>query len=226
MKYKALIITLLAGAVVAGGAYTVTTNLSHDVAESGTWRDGAAKATAGITPGPSASPAAAPSPATSPSRVPEGRNTFAGTTDGGQAGLAIAMNNGKAVAYICDGRAAESWMSGVAESGQINLRSAKGTGTLSGTVAGGIVVGTVTAGKKTWHFRIAVAKAPSGLYRSAASVRKRLDASWAIVPPNNQQFGVRWVNGVPEPAPVLDTTTSTATVDGTPFEVTPVPAPQ
>lgn len=219
MKYKALIITLLAGAVVAGGAYTVTTNLSHDEAGIGAWRDGAAKATTGIKPVQS------PSPTPSPSTVPEGRNTFAGTTDGGQAGLAIAMNNGKAVAYICDGRAAESWMNGVAESGQINLRSAKGTGTLSATFADGVAVGTVTAGKKTWHFRIKIATAPSGLYRSAAGVRKRLDASWAIVPPNNQQFGVRWVNGVPEPAPVLDTTTNTATVDGTPYEVSPVPVP-
>jgi serine/threonine-protein kinase len=220
MKYKALIITLLAGAVLAGGAYTVTTSLSHDVAETGAWRDGAAKATTGIKPVESASPL--PSPA----KAPEGRNTFAGTTDGGQAGLAIAMNNGKAVAYICDGRAAESWMTGPAESGKINLRSAKGTGTLTGAYANGVAAGTVTAGKKTWHFRIKLATAPSGLYRSAAGVRKRLDASWAIVPPNNQQFGVRWVDGVPEPAPVLDTATDTATVDGTAYAVTPVPAPQ
>jgi hypothetical protein len=222
MKYKSLIITLLAGAVLAGGAYTVTTSLSHDVAGTGAWRDGGANATAGIrqvTP-------ASPSPSPSPSKAPEGRHTFAGTTDGGQAGLALAMNNGKAVAYVCDGRAAESWMTGVAESGQITLRSAKGTGTLTGTYAAGVAVGTVTAGKKTWHFRIVLAKPPSGLYRSAAGVRKRLDASWAVVPPDNKQFGVQWVDGVPQPAPVLDTGTDTAAVDGTPLAVTPVQAPQ
>jgi hypothetical protein len=223
MNYKGLISALLlTGAVLAGGAYSVTTSLSHDGAGTGTWREGGTNATAGITQVPPASP----SPAPSPSKVPEGRNTFAGTTDGGEAGLALAMNNGKAVAYICDGRKAESWMTGVAESGQITLRSAKGTGTLSGTYANGVATGTVTAGTKTWRFRIVIAKPPSGLYRSAASVRKRLDASWAIVPPNNKQFGVRWVNGVPEPAPTLDTTTDTATVDGTAFAVTPVPAPQ
>jgi hypothetical protein len=222
MNYKALIVTLLAGAVVAGGAYAVTTSLSHDVADTGAWREGGANATAGITQVPSSSPSAAPSP----SKAPEGRNTFAGTTDGGEAGLAIAMNNGKAVAYICDGRKAESWMNGVAESGQITLRSAKGTGSLSGTYANGVATGTVTAGTKTWRFRIVIAKPPSGLYRSAAGVRKRLDASWAIVPPNNKQFGVRWVNGVPEAAPILDTTTNTATVDGAPYDVTPVQAPQ
>jgi hypothetical protein len=222
MKFKGLIITLLAGAVVAGGSYAVTTNLSHDVADAGAWREGGANATAGITQVPSASPSAAPSP----SKPPEGRNTFAGTTDGGEAGLAIAMNNGKAVAYICDGRKAESWMNGVAEAGQITLRSAKGTGTLSGTYANGVATGTVTAGTKTWRFRIVIAKPPSGLYRSAAGVRKRLDASWAIVPPNNKQFGVRWVNGVPEPAPILDTATNTATVDGAAFAVTAVQAPR
>src|SRR5690348_16446039 len=88
MKYKGLIITLLAGAVVAGGAYTVTTNLSHNVADTGAWRDGGAKATAGITQVASASPSAA----NTPSKEPEGRHTFAGTTDGGQAGLALAIN--------------------------------------------------------------------------------------------------------------------------------------
>jgi len=223
MNYKGLIAALLlTGALLAGGAYAVTTSLSHDGSGTGAWREGGANATAGITQVPSASPSAAPSP----SKPPEGRNTFAGTTDGGEAGLAIAMNNGKAVAYICDGRKAESWMNGVAESGQITLRSAKGTGSLSGTYANGVAAGTVTAGTKTWRFRIVIAKPPSGLYRSAASVRKRLDASWAIVPPNNKQFGVQWINGEPEPAPILDTATDTATVAGTPYEVTPVQAPQ
>jgi serine/threonine-protein kinase len=219
VNYKGLISALLlTGAVLAGGAYAVTTSLSHDGAGTGAWREGGANATARITQVPSASP--------SPSKPPEGRNTYAGTTDGGEAGLAIAMNNGKAVAYICDGRKAESWMSGVAESGQVTLRSAKGTGSLSGTYANGVATGTVTAGTKTWRFRIVIAKPPSGLYRSAASVRKRLDASWAIVPPNNKQFGVRWVNGEPEPAPMLDTTTDTATVDGASYDVTAVQAPQ
>jgi hypothetical protein len=223
MKYKGLLITLLAGAVVAGAAYTVTINVSHDVAETGAWRDGAANATAGIKP---AAPASSPAVSPSPSQPPEGPNTFAGATDGGQAGLAIAMNGGKAVAYVCDGRAAESWMTGAAEGGQISLRSAKGTGSLTGTYAGGVATGTVTAGKKTWRFRITVAKPPSGLYRSAAGVRKRLDASWAVVPPDNKQFGVRWVDGVPQPAPVLDTATNTASVDGTPLAVTAVQAPR
>jgi hypothetical protein len=231
MKYKGLIITLLAVAVMAGGAYVLNTSLSHDVAETGAWRDGGANATAGIKPaGTPSSPVVSPSPADSATAALEGRNTFAGATDGGQAGLAIAMNRGKAVAYVCDGRAAESWMSGIAEKGQITLRSAKGTGTLTGTYANGVAVGTVTAGKKSWHFRIMIAKPPAGLYRSAASVRKRLDASWAVVPPNNQQFGVRWVNGLAQPAPFLDTATDTAAdpavVDSTPLEVTQVQAPQ
>src|SRR5690348_10402290 len=166
MKYKGLIITLLAVAVISGGTYVLNTSLSHDGAETGAWRDGGTKATAGIKPAgapssPAVSPAASPSPAGSATAALEGRNTFAGATDGGEAGLAIAMNRGKAVAYVCDGRAAESWMSGIAEKGQITLRSAKGTGTLTGTYAGGVAVGTVTAGKKSWRFRIVIAKPPA-----------------------------------------------------------------
>jgi hypothetical protein len=219
MKHKGPIITLLAGLVVAGVLYGLNVNVSHDAAKTAAARNAAINATADIPP--SSSPSAAAPPSLAPSKAPEGKNTYAGATEGGQAGLAVAMNGGKAIAYVCDGKAAESWMSGTAEGGQLSLRSTKGTGTLTGTYANGVAVGTVTAGKKTWHFTIKVAKPPSGLYRSAANVENRLVASWAVVPDGEKtkQFGVRWVNGVPGPAPVLDTTTDTAMVDGTSVEV-------
>jgi hypothetical protein len=229
MKHKGPIITLLAGLVVAGVLYGLNVNVSHDAAKTAAARNAAANATTGITPSTSPSAAAPPSlaPSLAPSKPPEGKNTYAGATDGGQAGLALAMNGGKAIAYVCDGKAAESWMSGTAEGGKITLRSAKGTGTLTGTYANGVAVGTVTAGTKTWRFTIHIAKPPSGLYRSAAKVRNRLDASWAVIPSGDgvKQFGVRWINGVATPAPELDTTTNTAMVDGTPVQVDPTEVP-
>jgi hypothetical protein len=114
-------------------------------------------------------------------------------------------------------------MTGEMDNGKIQLRSAKGTSTLSGTYANGYAQGTVVAGKKTWHFKIKLATAPSGLYRSAAGVRNRLDASWAQV--GSKQYGVQRNGEVLSPAPPLDTTTNTATVDGTPVAVEPVDDP-
>jgi hypothetical protein len=223
MKHKGPIITLLAGVLVAGVLYVLNVNVSHDASRDAAARNAAANATA-VPPPTSAAAKPSPSAPPSPAKALEGKSTYAGETDGGDAGLAIASNGGKAVAYVCDGKAAEAWMTGEMDNGKIQLRSAKGTSTLSGTYANGYAQGTVVAGKKTWQFKIKLAKAPSGLYRSAAGARGRLDASWAVTP-SRKQFGVRRVGDALVPAPPLDTTAGTATVDGTPVAVEAVADP-
>jgi hypothetical protein len=233
MKLKAPIITLLVGLVLAAGLYVSDINVSRNVAGKKAAADIAAAAPTS-SPTPAASPTPAPAPsasagggsasagggaaAGSQNGVALAKATFAGAVDTGAAGLAIVQNNGKVLAYVCDGRKAEAWLSGTATDTGFTLTGAQGS--LTGTYADGKTTGTVTAAGKTWHFTLNMAKAPSGLYRSASGVRNKLNASWAVTP-DGKQWGVQIVDGVPGPAPIFDTTTDTVTVDGATYPVVP-----
>jgi serine/threonine-protein kinase len=223
MKLKAPLITLGAGLVVAGVLYGMNVSVTNEAA-----RDKAATAAA-----PAASPSQAPAPAATsaqPSTPPpgdgtgnaaqQGTITYAGAVDGGAASLGVVVKNGKAIAYVCDGRAAESWMDGDMANGEAQLNSAKATGNLTATYTAAQMKGTVKAGTKTWTFTIKAVAPPSGLYRSQASLRKKLDASW-IVLPDGKQVGVETRNGVLQPAPPFDVNSKTAVVDGTAVTIEP-----
>jgi hypothetical protein len=222
MQFKAPLITLGAGLVVAGVLYTLNVDLSNDVEKNNAAANQTATAAAPAAPA-STQPAADPPPSTAPaSSAPagdgsgnaaqQGTVTYAGSVDGGAASLAIVVNNGKAIAYVCDGKKVEAWLNGTMANGQIDL---KGTaGSLKGTYGGGQVKGNVTAGAKSWGFTVKTAAPPSGLYRSAASLRSKLDASWVVLP-DGKQVGVQKKNGEFSEAPPFDVNSKTATVDGT-----------
>lgn len=221
MKFKAPLVTLGAGLVVAGILYTLNVDLSNDVAKNKASAN--QTTTAAATAAPAATqPAADPPPsAAAPSSAAvgdgtgnagqQGTVTYAGSVDGGVASLAIVVNNGKAIAYVCDGKKVEAWLNGTMANGKIDLTGAKGN--LSGTYGGGQVKGNVTAGAKSWGFTVKTATAPSGLYRSAAALRSKLDASWVVLP-DGKQVGVQNKNGVASEAPPFDVNSKTATVDG------------
>ncbi|MGI5246103.1 hypothetical protein [Dactylosporangium sp. CA-139066] len=213
MKFKAPIITLGAGLAVAGVLYAMNVNLSNDVARTPT--------AASSSPGPAlSSPAfSSPAPVASSPAAQQGTITYAGAVDGGAASLGIVVNNGKAIAYVCDGNTAEAWLDGSMANGEAHLNSAKGS--LTGTYSNGQVKGTVTAGKKSWTFTIKAVAPPSGLYRSQAALRKKLDASW-IVLPDGRQIGVQTLtDGTQQAAPPFDLNAKTATVDGTTVAIEP-----
>ena len=232
MKLKGPIITLLAGLVLAAGLYGSDLRLSHRIAGKKAGADiAAAAAPSAVKTSTAAPPPSSAPPMPSPSASVNGgaaagaQNgvaridaTFAGAVDTGIAGLAIVQSNGKVLAYVCDGRKAEAWLSGTTTDTGFVLNSAQGS--LTATYADGKTTGTVTAGSKTWHFTLNMAKKPSGLYRSASGVRNKLDASWAVTP-DGKQWGVQIVNGVPGPAPNFDTTTDTVTVGGVTYQVVP-----
>lgn len=222
MKFKAPLITLGAGLVVAGVLYTLNVDLSNDVEKNKAAANQATTAAAPAAPA-STQPAADPPPSTAPaSSAPvgdgsgnaaqQGTVTYAGSVDGGAASLAIVVNNGKAIAYVCDGKKVEAWLNGTMANGQVDLTGPGGS--LKGTYGGGQVKGTVTAGVKSWGFTIKPATAPSGLYRSAAALRNKLDASWVVLP-DGRQVGVQKKNGETSEAPPFDVNSKTATVDGT-----------
>jgi serine/threonine-protein kinase len=220
MKFKAPLVTLGAGLVVAGVLYTLNVDLSNDVeknnaaANQTTTAAAPASSQPAVDPPPSAAPASsAPVGDGSGNAAQQGTVTYAGAVDGGAASLAIVINNGKAIAYVCDGKKVEAWLNGTAANGQIELTGAKGS--LKGTYGGGQVKGTVAAGVKSWGFTVKLAAKPSGLYRSAASLRDKLDASWVVLP-DGRQVGVKTdKNGATSEAPPFDMNSKTVTVDGT-----------
>ncbi|MGI8330719.1 hypothetical protein ACRYCC_12200 [Actinomadura scrupuli] len=166
-----------------------------------------------------AAPAAQPTTAApKPAATPPARANYAGyTSEGGGAAVAIAVRNNKAVAYVCDGKTIESWFSGPYNGGKLNLQGKNGA-TLTATVGDGRSFGTVELKGHTYPFTVRVATKPSGLYRATAPARKALEGGW-IVLPGNRQYGV--VDGAP--APVLDTTSKTATAaDGGRLVAVPV----
>ncbi|WP_238014107.1 hypothetical protein KZZ52_59025 [Dactylosporangium sp. AC04546] len=217
MKLKGPIITLGVGLVVAGVIYTLNVDLSNDVARNNTAASAAASVATSVASSPSPSPSA---PASSPAVVgdgsgpagQQGTQTYAGSVKSGVASLAIVVNKGKAIAYVCDGKSAEAWLEGTMANGQIDLKGPKGS--LKGTYGNGVASGSVTAGSKTWEFAIKPAAPPSGLYRSATTLRNRLDASWVVLP-DGTQVGVDSTGGTAKPAPAFNVNSKTVTVDGT-----------
>lgn len=221
MKFKAPLITLGAGLVVAGVLYTLNVDLSNDVEKNNAAANQATTAAAAPASSQPAAdpPGSAAAPASSAAvgdgggnAAQQGTVTYAGAVDGGAASLAIVVNNGKAIAYVCDGKKVEAWLNGTMANGQIELTGAKGS--LKGTYGSGQARGNVSAGIRSWGFTIRTATAPSGLYRSAASLRGKLDASWVVLP-DGRQVGVQTRNGETSEAPPFDVNSRTATVDGT-----------
>ncbi|NLT56070.1 MAG: hypothetical protein GXX79_16255 [Actinomycetales bacterium] len=153
--------------------------------------------------------------------MPAPPTTWAGRVDGGGATLAIATEDGVAVAYVCDGRRVEAWLRGTAVDGRLELTGPGGAG-LDGGYGDGVATGTVTARGREWTFELGAVRKPSGLYRATATVRNaRVTGGW-IVLPDGRQVGVLTEDGVPRPAPELDVTTGR--VDGSPVRATAVDA--
>ncbi|MGX6606822.1 serine/threonine-protein kinase [Micromonosporaceae bacterium Da 78-11] len=151
-------------------------------------------------------------------RVQAGRATYAAHLPDGAGTLYLALRDGAAVAYLCDGDRLEVWFRGVADAGQLALTSPSGA-TLTGAVDGGSATGSVRVRRQTVAFRIPAVHKPSGLYRAGGQVRgAQVKGGW-IVLADGTQTGVLTVGGVPAPAPSLDTVAGTADASVTATEV-------
>ena len=209
---KGPLLTLLVGVVVAGILLVLSSNAASK-------RDAANNAAAGGDQ-PAAATTAAPPTSAPPTTAANLKATFAGKVDGGAATIAIAVNKGKAIAYLCDGNVTEAWLSGTAKDGKLNLTGSNGS--LTGTYTNGRATGDVKANKKSWHFTAGVVKPPSGLYRSAANVRNAKVVGGWIVLADGSQVGITSVDGKPESAKPLNTDTLTSTLDGSTLTATTV----
>lgn len=221
MKRNGPLITLLAGLALAAVLVTVNVSLTAGGDEPDPAGLGAAPATsapaASAPPSPTVA-ASADAPATPAAKV---NATWAGTVDGGGATIAIAVTDGVAVAYLCDGKKTEVWLQGTAANGKLALTGKKGA-TLTGTFGGGKATGTVTANGRKWTFTVKAVAKPSGLYRATATVRAAKVVGGWIVLPDGSQVGVVTVDDVPQPAPAIDPATGAVTVDGAALTAAPV----
>jgi serine/threonine-protein kinase len=217
MKVKTPLITLGVGLALAAVLFAVNMSINRD--------DGGAVDTAAPASNTPTTEAVTETPTPTPTvgdgSGPAGAGqtiTYAGWVDGDAATLAIVVNNGMALAYVCDGASAEAWLEGPMANGLISLTGAGGS--LTGTYGNGQVTGEVTTGATGWHFTIPVVEPPSGPYRSAEELRTRLDASWVVLP-DGTQVGVERTGGTRRPAPPFDLTAGTVTVGGTTVPIEP-----
>lgn len=214
MKRKGPVITLAAGVVVASVLMVLNLNTTGGQ----DYDPAAAEPNAPAATTTAADPAATTQPAKPPATGPV---TYAGNVQGGAATLAIAIKDGTAVAYVCDGKKAEAWLQGTAAGGELSL-TGPGEAKLTGTYGNGKAAGQVWAAGKKWAFSLASVKPPSGLYRAAADVNgARVVGGW-IVLADGTQVGVVSVDGVEQPASPLNPATGASDVNGSPVTAAPV----
>jgi len=210
MKNRGPYFTLLTGLVLAAVLLTLSTTAVK-------------KSAAEPQAGPYAATSPSPSPAASPSAsTPTGpaQATYATHVNGRGATIAIAVHGATAVAYLCDGRRVEAWLTGAAVGGRLTMTGPTGA-TLTATY-GQVASGQVLAGGRTWNFTAPIVRAPSGLYRAASKVRAAVVVGGWIVLPDGTQVGIVTRDAVPAAAPRLDVASGRAVVDGTTVTARPV----
>lgn len=212
MKLSGPIVTI--AAVVALGAGLMAVNVAGTpVQETGV----TAAAAPAAAPAPPGAPPAAPPEAADPPAVAE--EVYAGRSTGKEVTVAIAVKDGKAVAYVCDGKRVEAWLEGTLTGDRLALTGPDGA-SLDGTVDEGSASGTVTARGKSWPYAAKAVQAPDGLYSGrsdVAGVANRI--GWIVV--DGTTTGLRRQGGEVLPAPPLDPANlGGVVVDGLPFPVT------
>lgn len=129
--------------------------------------------------------------------------------------MAIAIHDGKAETYICDGAELEMWLSGDAHDGQLDL-TGPDDARITGNYDEAEAVGNLTAGDSDVDFSLPwLTEADSGLYRAQETVDGGdLVIGW-IVRDDGSVIGTASLDGAVQAAPELDVDTRTTVFDGT-----------
>ena len=205
MTRKGPILTLVAGAILA--AVVLVLNINGYAAKQ---RAASNNATQPATTAPA--PAVTTTPPAPPPAV-EPPVTYAGNVGGGGASIAIAVKDGKAIAYLCDGATAEAWLQGTGANGQLKLTGGDGA-SLTATYANGTATGTVSATGREWTFSVGAVQPPSGLYRANATVANAQIVGGWIVLADGTQVGTTRKGTVIAKAPTLNTANNSTVIDG------------
>jgi hypothetical protein len=215
MKKYAPLATLVA--VVLLGAGLLVANMLSNPANQTTAAP-APSAAAVAAPGEPA--AAEPAPAEpAPVEPAVVEKAYTGRSAGNEVTVAIAVKNGKAVAYACDGKKIEAWLEGTLTGDSLSL-SGK-TSSITATLDDKASFGTVTVDGKEWPFSAKGVASPAGLYEGRGNVDGVAARVGWIVQEDGSVTGVETAGGSPKPAAPLDPTNLGATMsDGSPVTVT------
>ncbi|HKQ43572.1 MAG TPA: hypothetical protein VJT79_13860 [Pseudonocardia sp.] len=212
MRRFAPLLTLLAVAVLGGALLTL--NVVNSPANS----TGTPSAAAPSQPAVAAAPPATSAPPATAAVVEE--KAYAGRSAGNEVTVAIAVKDGRAVGYVCDGKKIEAWLEGTLSGSDLALKSKDGKSTIAATADDKQSFGTVAVSGKEWPFAAKAASSPAGLYEGRAQVRGVLNRIGWIQLQDGSQTGV-WNRGADKvAAPVLDPARPDAVVvDGVPVTV-------
>jgi serine/threonine-protein kinase len=221
MKRMGTVITLVLGLAAGAGLFAANNALTVAPKPAAARANDAAPAPATAAPSPTGQPPADRAVTPPPARAQAQQKvtvTWGGSVRGGAASIAIAVKDGVAIGYVCDGNRIEAWFQGTAVDERLALAGQDGK--ISGSFDDKRAKGTVVAGRTTYTFDIGAVRKPSGLYRATAEVRNaKVRGGWIVV--EGRQVGILQVDGVAQPAPALDLATGTVTVNGE--RITPTP---
>lgn len=208
MKRFAPLLTLLAVAVLGVALLTIS-SLSNPANQQ------AGQVEAAAPPAAEAPPA--PAPAVEAPAVAE--KAFAGRSDDRKLTVAIAVKEGRAVAYVCDGKKVEAWLEGTLQGEKLSLQGKDGA-TITGTANEQSSAGELAVGGKKWAYSAKGVAAPAGLYEGRADVRGVATRIGWVVEDDGNVTGISQAGGVTSPAPGLDPANpGGVTVDGVPVAV-------
>jgi hypothetical protein len=215
MKKYAPLATLVA--VVLLGAGLLVANMLSNPANQTTAAPAPSAAAAAAPGEPAAAEPAPVEPAPAEPAVVE--KAYTGRSAGNEVTVAIAVKNGKAVAYACDGKKIEAWLEGTLTGDSLSL-SGK-TSSITATLDDKASFGTVTVDGKEWPFSAKGVASPAGLYEGRGNVDGVAARVGWIVQEDGSVTGVENAGGSPKPAAALDPTNLGATMsDGSPVTVT------
>jgi hypothetical protein len=183
----------------------------------------AAPTESSAAPEESSAPASAPSP--EPTRTTPTKATYTARVGGGGGSVAVAVHDGKAIAYVCNGSTVEGWMRGTVKGTKLVL-TGKNNAHLTATYHAGKVTGDVKAHGTDYSFSAPTASKSSGLYEATVSVQgKTIKAGW-IVLDDGTQLGSLEENAESAEnavtAPKLDLATMTARLGNLVLHAVPV----
>ena len=225
------IVTLLA--VVLLGAGLLGVNVVSNPSQTANEAPGETRGETGAPAGqPTAAlPGGAPLPAAEPPPVPAGEapvaapavveKAYTGRSAGDEVTVAVAVKDGKVVAYVCDGEKVEAWLEGTL-TGETLALSGK-TGTVTGTVDDTAAFGTIVVDGAEWPFSAQGVAAPAGLYEGRGSLRGVAARVGWIVEDDGTVTGVLTAGGASPRAPPLELDAPVATtLEGRPVAVTAI----
>ncbi|KWV33554.1 hypothetical protein [Micromonospora rifamycinica] len=243
MKRMTPLLTLLTGTGMAAVLFAMSAQAAPRTVDPRTATNAAASPGAAVEspavpaePPPDAAPAEpaepaeqrgqpAPSPTSPPAAPPAAGadSNWTGRLDGG-ATIAITVTDGKAVAYVCDGKKLEVWLNGTAANGRMKLTGKKGE-VLTGSFGDGVASGEMVVGQRRWKFTAKQTGKPDPvLYRATSQQRRSgVDGGWIMLP-DGSQIGVVTRDGEPVSAPPLDPAFGTTILDGRTLTAAPVTA--